>query len=90
MLFRGTPINQQGAIGRFSVSISGQVSADDQSNWGLTGTVTGEVDLQDYPYDPSRTGAASALTIIGASVQNGGNDYAIDFVGTQTIKVQEQ
>ncbi|MFK5948223.1 MAG: hypothetical protein QM500_05595 [Methylococcales bacterium] len=87
-----TSISQQGAIGRFSVSITGQVTSDGKGNWGLVGSVSGEADMQDYPYDPARTGAASALTRFGAGVQSvlGGKDYTINFAGSQTINVQGQ
>jgi RHS repeat-associated protein len=83
-----TSLGQKGGIGRFSVVVSGHVTADSQGNWKLTGTVTGEPDIQDYPYDASRTGAATAATNFGASVQSalGGKDFTVNFVGSQTIK----
>jgi len=85
-----TSLSQKGAIGRFSVSISGLVNADKNGNWSLTGLVTGEPDRQDYPFDSSRTGTASALTAFGAGIQGqlGGKNYDIFFAGSQTISVK--
>ena len=87
-----TSLSQKGAIGRFSVSITGQVTSDGSGNWSLTGTVAGEMDRQDYPSDPARTSTASALTKMGAGIQGalGGKNYNITFVGSQAITVKGQ
>ena len=89
MLNSKTSLNQQGAIGRFSVSIKGKVSVDSSGVAHFDGTVTGEVDRQDYPLDVSRNPVATALTGIGRLRQawNGGKDYDIQFSGSQSISV---
>lgn len=87
-----TTVSQKGGIGRFSVTVTGQVSIDSDGNWELNASVTGELDRQDYPADPNRTGLASDLTAWGAEQQqqNGGQDFDITFYGSQEINVREQ
>lgn len=72
--------------------MTGQVSIDSDGNWELNASVTGELDRQDYPADPNRTGLASALTAWAAEQQqqHGGQDYDITFYGSQEINVREQ
>ncbi len=83
---------QKGGIGRFSVTVTGQVSIDSDGNWNLDASVTGELDRQDYPADPNRTGLASELTAWAADQQqqHGGQDYDITFFGSQEINVKEE
>jgi hypothetical protein len=87
-----TSLSQKGGIGRFSVAIVGTVTSDAKGNWSMSGSVTGEIDAQDYPVDPARTATAGALTRFGAGVQSvlGGKNYSVNFVGSQTIKVKGQ
>jgi RHS repeat-associated protein len=83
----GTPIGQQGGIGRFSVSLQGSVTANSQG-WQLQAIVRGETDTQDYPAS-DRNLVGEALTSLGRGLQNlgGGGDFDIHFLGTQYIDV---
>lgn len=84
-----TPLSQKGAIGRFSVSVSGVVSAGSNGGFNMNASVRGETDIQDYPADSARTGTASGLTEFGGAAQSffGGQDYNIDFFGAQEINM---
>ena len=83
----GTPISQQGAIGRFSVTVAGTVTAT-PNGWTLQARVTSEVDRQDY-HSSDRNFIGEALTRYGRWRQGrgGGRDYDIVFVGRQEIEV---
>ena len=87
-----TPLGQKGAIGRFSVALSGTITSDSSGNWTMNATVIGEPDKQDYPYDANRGGVGNALTGFGKGVQKvfGGQNYTINFVGSQSIIVNKQ
>jgi hypothetical protein len=82
-----TPLTQQGGIGRFSVDISGNVIANQNGDWELHGSVTGQANLQAYATDLKRGPVGTALNYVGRGVQiiGGGNDYTIYFRGSQTI-----
>jgi RHS repeat-associated protein len=83
---------QKLGIGRFSVEIKGNVTSNEDGSWSMSATVTGESDKQDYPSDSNRTDSLSELTSMGASAQRAmsGQDYMINFSGSQTINITGQ
>jgi RHS repeat-associated protein len=83
-----TPFGQKFGIGRFSVGINGQVTADKNKKFTLSGVVTGETDLQDYTPSNRQFGGES-ITSLGGALQNarGGSPYNLFFLGSQNILV---